>query len=190
MECPVCKTIASKTDENKCAVCATDLEIFSLLEAIEQKSARRKRSAITLFILLILFAGAAAAYYFYFFELDQNKQQDAAETIRQQQIEIQDLTGEKQALMLSVIELRKEVRTLTDRLDEINTKETLTGKPATPAFREIIHVVKRGESLKRIAKKYYGSSAEYVRIMRENNIRNANHIMINQRLKIIVPVTD
>jgi nucleoid-associated protein YgaU len=92
--------------------------------------------------------------------------------------------------MASVIELRHEIQQLNNKIEEMTLQANATQTTSVPAFREIIHVVKRGESLQRIALKYYGNGDEYRRIMRDNNIRNANHIKVNQRLKIIVPVTD
>jgi Ca2+/Na+ antiporter len=190
MECPVCKTIASKEDQQKCAVCATDLGIFCLIDKIEKNSGRLKRTNTFLLIFLIVLACAAVAYYFFYKDHNQTRQQTDMETIRQQQIEVQNLTNEKQVLMASMIELRKEIQQLNNKVEEMALQASAAQTAPAPTFREIIHVVKRGESLQRIALKYYGNGDEYRRIMRDNNIRNANHIKVNQRLKIIVPVTD
>jgi nucleoid-associated protein YgaU len=190
MECPVCKTIASKEDQQKCAVCATDLGIFSLIDRIEKNSRRLKRTNALLIVTLIVLAAASVAYYYFDTDHDQTRQKSDMETIRQQQIEIQNLTNEKQVLMASMIELRKEIQQLNNKIEEMTLQANAAQTTPTPVFREIIHVVRRGESLQRIALKYYGNGDEYKRIMRDNNIRNANHIKVNQRLKIIVPVTD
>lgn len=190
MECPVCKTITSKEDQKKCAVCGTDLGIFCLIDKIEKDSGRLKRTNTFLLVFLIVFAFAAVAYYFFYTDHNQTRQQTDMETIRQQQIEIQNLTNEKQVLMASVIDLDKEIQQLNNKVEEMTLQANTTQATPQPTFREIIHVVKRGESLQRIALKYYGNGDEYQRIMRDNNIRNANHIKVNQRLKIIVPVTD
>jgi hypothetical protein len=190
MECPVCKTITSNEDQKKCNVCGTDLGIFSLIDKIEMNSGRLKRTNALLLIFLILLVAAAFAYYFFYTDHNQTRLETDMETIRQQQIEIQNLTNEKQVLMASVIELRKEIQQLNNKIEEMALQANAAQTTPTPVFREIIHVVKRGESLQRIALKYYGNGDEYERIMRDNNIRNANHIKVNQRLKIIVPVTD
>jgi nucleoid-associated protein YgaU len=190
MECPVCKALVSETDPKKCKVCATDLEIYNLLGQIERKSAWHRRSMFFVMILLILFLLAAGSYFFIFSDRNANRYETAEATIRQQQIEIQNLNNEKQVLMASLLELRQEVQTLKLGLEEKAEKVVQAAEPDQPAYREIIHVVKRGESLQRIAKKYYGSGDQYHRILQDNNIRNPNHIHVNQRLKIIVPANE
>lgn len=47
------------------------------------------------------------------------------------------------------------------------------------------HVVKPGESLRRIAFKYYGDMKMYSKIMKDNNIKNPDHIYPGLKLKII-----
>ena len=190
MECPVCKTIVNETDSKKCKVCATDLEIYDLLDQVERKAVRKRRSVFFVWILLILILLASGFYFFIFSDHNANRYETAQATIRQQQVEIQNLNNEKQVLMASLLELRQEVQTLKRSLEEKPEKVMQAVEPDQPAFREIIHVVRRGESLQRIARKYYGSGDEYPRIMQDNNIRNPNHIHVNQRLKIIVPVNE
>jgi len=190
MECPVCKAIVSETDSMKCKGCATDLEIYDLLGRIERKSTWHRRSMFFVLILLILVLLAAGSYIFIFSDHNKNHLETAEATIRQQQIEIQNLNNEKQVLMASLLELRQEVQTLKLRTEKKAETVVQAAEPDQPAFHEIIHVVRRGESLQRIAKKYYGSGDEYHRIMQDNNIKNPNHIRINQRLKIIVPANE
>jgi flagellar basal body-associated protein FliL len=190
MECPVCKNIVSKEDQKKCYICATDLEIFMMLEQLEKKARRQKRFNTFLIVALFLLAGAFIGYIIFYSDHDVSQQQTADETIRQQLIEIQTLTNEKQLLMTSNIELRRELEALTSQLEERAKNQEPLETLATPAFREITHVVKRGDNLKKLAFQYFGNTDEYVRIMRDNNISNPDHIRINQRLRIMVPVTD
>lgn len=190
MECPVCKTITSNADKHKCPVCATDLEIFILLESAEKKTGDLKRITWFLFLLLLLTLIGSATYYFFYIDRNAGKQELANQTIMNQEMEIRRLDDEKQLLMSSISDLRSQVEELTTELAKREEKEKEQAVPATPAFKEIIHVVKRGESLQRIALKYYGNSDEYRKIMQDNNIRNSNNIFINQRLKIIVPQTN
>ena len=49
----------------------------------------------------------------------------------------------------------------------------------------VYHVVKPGESLRRIAIKYYGDMKMYPKIMKDNNIKNPDHIYPGLKLKII-----
>lgn len=189
MECPVCKTMVDYKEHSTCPVCITDLEIFGLIEKINKRSHRLKRAIVLLSVLLFLFIAAAGAYYLYFRNRDTAQQLVSHRKIRQQQIEIQDLLHEKQLLTASNIDLRNQVQTLAMKLEQAENEKQKT-EQKQPAFREISHVVKRGESLQRIALKYYGDKDEYKRIMLDNNISNPNNIRVNQRLKIIVPVSD
>ena len=47
------------------------------------------------------------------------------------------------------------------------------------------HLVKPGESLRRIAQKYYGDGKMYPKIMKDNNIKQPDQIYPGQKLKII-----
>lgn len=190
MECPVCKTITSNADKHKCPVCATDLEIFILLESAEKKTGYLKRINWFLFILLLLTLIGSVTYHFFFVDRNAGELELLNHTIINQETEIRRLDNEKQLLVSSISDLRSQVEELTNELAESVKKEKEQAVPATPAFKEIIHVVKRGESLQKIALKYYGNSDEYRKIMQDNNIRNSNNIFINQRLKIIVPQTN
>jgi uncharacterized membrane protein YidH (DUF202 family) len=80
MECPVCKTITSNEDQQKCTVCATDLGIFCLIDKIEKNSGRLKRTNTFLLIFLIVLACAAVAYYFFYKDHNQTRQQTDMET--------------------------------------------------------------------------------------------------------------
>lgn len=189
MECPVCKSITSNQEKQKCNVCNADLEIFTLLDKIHKREKKYRRLLILLILLLLVMLGGATAYYFYFFTEGENRTGLLQETISRQQVEIQTLTNEKQLLMTSVIELRREVEKLRDQLEKASDEASVATAPK-PGFREIVHIVKRGENLKKIAQRYYGDSDEYVRIMRDNNISNPNRIRINQRLRIRIPMSD
>lgn len=188
MECPVCKTINTGQDQKNCSVCQSDLEIFSLLENIERRTKRQKRTILYLLVMLVLFCFASAAYYLYFLNQDKSSEIAALETIRKQEAEIRNLNQEKQLLTASILELRNENDSLSKKLGEVEDQLKVT--KATPQTREIFHVVKRGESLQRIALKYYGNSDEYRRIMQDNNIKNPNSITINQRLRIVNPLNE
>jgi len=188
MECPVCKTLNTGEDQKGCSVCNTDLEIFSLLAEIEKRAKRQRRSTISIFVLLLLFCIAAASYYFYFLNQDKAAEAASLETISRHESEIRNLNQEKQLLAASNHELRREIDNLNNKLSEIS--EQLKAAKAEPRTRVIYHVVKRGESLQRIALKYYGDKEEYRRIMQDNNIRNPNNITINQRLRIVNPLNE
>jgi LysM repeat protein len=189
MECPVCKNI-NKPDQRKCAVCSTDLEIYHLINQLEIRAKRQRKKILFLFLLLAVCLIFAFVWFTVFFEHNAGSDKIETETVRQQEMELQHLKNENQKLMADLIKLRNELQTIDTRITEASAKTEEASVPSSPAYREIVHVVKRGESLKRIALKYYGNSDEYARIMRDNNIKNPNHITINQRLKILVPVAE
>ena len=189
MECPVCKTIIDDHDRKECSVCQTDLEIYRLLAVIRKKSFQKKRTIYLLLFLLISLIVAGLGYHYYFIDPNLKGQELTGETIRKQQIEIQNLTNEKQLLMTSIFELRKEIRQLEEKIQHAEASKTVE-IPKQPTIRNITHTVKRGENLKLIARKYYGNMDEYVRIMQDNNISNPNHIWVGQRLNIKVEVND
>ena len=191
MECPVCKSITTDPEQKKCAECSTDLEIFRIIETLEKKAHKQNKRISLLAFSLIFLVVAAAVFYYFFLNFNLSKGKDDATTISKQQIEIEYLNNEKQLLTSSLVELRNEVQVLTEKLKKAESQKVVAepSKPK-PTPKEIIHVVKRGESLQRIAKKYYGNSDEYQRIMKDNNIKNANSITIGQKLKITAPVTE
>lgn len=188
MECPVCKTSNTGQDQKNCSVCQSDLEIFSLLENIEKRTKRLKRTILSLLVWLVLLCFGIAVYYIYFLNQDKSNEIAAFETIRKQEAEIQNLNQEKQLLTASILELRRENDSLSNKLSVVEDQLKVT--KAEPQTREIFHVVRRGESLQRIALKYYGNSDEYRRIMQDNNIKNPNNITINQRLRIVNPLNE
>lgn len=188
MECPVCKTVNAGRNQKNCSYCNTDLEIFSMLEKIEKKIRRQRLTINYLAVILILLFVMISAGYIYFLKKDKSAVNTAFEKIKMQEIEIRNLQQEKQLLTGSILELRKESDSLNSMLNSL-TEQLKTAK-SEPEHREIFHVVKRGESLQRIALKYYGNSDEFRRIMQDNNIRNPNSITINQRLKIVNPLNE
>ncbi len=52
------------------------------------------------------------------------------------------------------------------------------------AVRVRIYTVRAGDTLRRIALEHYGNGSRWTRIARYNNIRNADHIRVGQRLRI------
>ena len=76
-----------------------------------------------------------------------------------------------------------------------NAEDDETGQPGTPSggnsgdSYEIgpegtTYIVKPGDMLMAIAKKFYGDESKYVLIMKANNIEDPNKIYVNQELKI------
>lgn len=49
-------------------------------------------------------------------------------------------------------------------------------------FNGKIYIVKEGDNLWNIAKKLYGSGAEYYRLVKKNNIQDPNHIEVGWQL--------
>lgn len=61
-----------------------------------------------------------------------------------------------------------------------SVKKTADNKPERPAF----HVVKRGDNLSVIARKYYGTDRMVPTLMKHNKIKDANNIHLGMKLKL------
>jgi nucleoid-associated protein YgaU len=71
---------------------------------------------------------------------------------------------------------------LVKQLPSLQTKKQ--DQPAAQSS-VIYHEVQPGESLRRIAKKYFGDMDQYPKIMKDNNIKTPDQIYPGQKLKII-----
>ncbi|HAI14765.1 MAG TPA: hypothetical protein DCM28_23870, partial [Phycisphaerales bacterium] len=54
----------------------------------------------------------------------------------------------------------------------------------TPAAGSAVHVVAKGDTLWRIAKKYYGNGKRWVDIANANNVSDPNRIYVGMKLTI------
>jgi regulator of replication initiation timing len=189
MECPVCKNITEGAEFRQCSICDTDLEIFTIAEKLEKRANRRKKLLVFFFIVSIASLLAIPGLFLLMSEDHSERLQQLESQVLAQLIQIQTLTNENQMLMAANIDLRFQIENLNLQLADLSEKQQ-TETTKEPELREIIHIVGRGDNLKKLAARYYNDSEAYRRIMQDNNLRNPNHISIGQRLKITVPVTD
>ncbi len=189
MECPVCKNITDGDGFQKCSHCTTDLAIYTIIKKLEKKAARRK--TLIVFFALVAIVAILAVPGVFFMMSDSRNELTAGrdEQLRSQHVQIQTLTNELQMLMTANIDLRHQIEKMAQQLEELS-REQKQEVAKEPRFREVIHIVRRGDNLKRLAARYYNDSEAYRKIMQDNNLRNPDHIFIGQRLKIIVAVTE
>lgn len=65
-----------------------------------------------------------------------------------------------------------------------NTAEPVKSEPDPVGLGGTMYVVKSGDMLMAISKKFYGDESKYTLIMKENGIKDANLIQVGQELKI------
>ncbi len=66
----------------------------------------------------------------------------------------------------------------------IQSETSQTGEKVVPQGLPTTHKVEKGENLWKIAEKYYGSGYNWVDIAKENQLRNANRLLVGQELTI------
>ncbi|MDZ4203711.1 MAG: LysM peptidoglycan-binding domain-containing protein [Bacteroidales bacterium] len=195
MECPVCKAMIGEDDLMLCPECHTDMEIFTTLKRFEHNAWRHKVWIRVLGVLLFIFMVGALSVYWFLINPNTSNQSVINELVYQQQETILKLEQEKQSLVAGSLELGRQLDSLMSQVQMMSTAaektETKTSATATnaanltkPPQGDIIHIVKKGESLFLLAIRYYGHKDEYLRIMKDNGIKNPDHIWIGQRLKI------
>lgn len=99
-------------------------------------------------------------------QVAQVKQTTVAQPKKQEQVKTQSVTKAASKKQAPIVQPKKQ-----------ETIKTQTGV--------VFHQVKPGESLRRIAKKYYGDMEMYPKIMKDNNIKKPDQIYPGQKLKII-----
>ena len=67
--------------------------------------------------------------------------------------------------------------------EKVESKEEQSNAPAIPAF----HVVSVGDNVYRISRKYYGTDDYADKIIKENNLSDANMIVVGMKLKLPRP---
>ncbi len=195
MECPVCKTTIDSNNQNQCPGCSTDMEIFYALSRIERKSLKQKGWIAALSLLLLLVMVGVIAYYFLTIIPIAEYKSSADLQASQLRETVLKLESENQSLVEGMLALDVQIDSLKSQLNILQAT-SIAARPEAKAdiaktapkdnsnAEEIIHVVKKGESLLTLAIRYYGRKEEFVRIMKDNNLKNSDHIWIGQRLKI------
>lgn len=169
MDCPICQYKGLDLDAEVCPSCKTDLKAFMAMNAIGSSYRRQK---FALFILFVLFLIAVVACVMLFINKpsgensgpDESKLTACENTIKTLQAENQNLKNE-------IVELKANQA-------EILSRE----KPVEPKVQT--HVVKKGETLYLIARKYFDDGKLYKKIAADNGLSNPNVIVPGQELII------
>ncbi len=204
IECPVCKASGIKKGSPRCPRCNSDLEIFGQIENLEEGTSGGTAALMIAYFLVLACVVSFSLFYFFVFKdvkasSDVNKSQ-----IKQLTSQIEGLKNENEQYLQQIIDLRTQIGggTESNVVSSRATKEPdaqvqtnpvkqlpppKTKKQDQPAAQSgvIYHEVQPGESLRRIAKKYFGDMDQYPRIMKDNNIKTPDQIYPGQKLKII-----
>lgn len=193
MNCPVCKYTGIKTGATTCPKCKSDLEIFQLLENITDEK-QGKSLYVWIFGILLVFACSGWAYTYYYYTKTQKVNNDIVnDQINRQLRQIDKLKSDNDALLLKIIELQKNNNeTMSATLTLGKNKETIKknspsagGKLTASGIPGMsYYVIEKGETLQLVAEKVYGNKAKYIKIMSDNNISNADQVVVGQKLKI------
>ncbi len=152
-----------------CPSCGADITAYHSLNKIAG-SLRRQQKLSMIFIVLFVIALAAAILIFLFSGAPGTPAEDK-QKLADHESAIALLTAENQQLKVNNAEL------LAKQAALIAEKEA-----ATP--REIRHVIKEGETLYDIAKKYLGDGGLYPKIAADNGIGNPDIIVSGKEIVI------
>lgn len=199
MDCPVCKTTGIKNGTTTCPKCHSDIEVFELINKI---NGDRQGSSIWSWILgvfLVLALTGWALTYYYYDNAEKNKNVIVDEQINKQLIQIQKLKSNNDALLLTILEQKKQIEGTTTPVSSSATKdvpekkqaknEPLTVSQTTQLIKGekpglYYYKIAKGESLQIIAEKIYGDKSQYTKIMKDNNIVNPDQVEVGKKLKI------
>ena len=204
MECPVCKASGIKKGSPRCPRCNSDLEVFGQIENLEEGSSGSTAALMIAYFLVLACVVSFLLFYFYVFT-DAKASSDVNKTqIKQLTTQIEGLKTENEQYLQQIIDLRTQIgggaesatqvsKTKKEANAQIQTNPVKqvtapqTKKLDQPAAQSgvIYHEVQPGESLRRIAKKYFGDMDQYPKIMKDNNIKTPDQIYPGQKLKII-----
>jgi LysM repeat protein len=204
IECPVCKASGIKKGSPRCPRCNSDLEVFGQIDNLEEGSSGSTAALMIAYFLVVVCVVAFLLFYFFVFKdakatSDVNKSQ-----IKQLTTQIEGLKTENEQYLQQIIDLRTKIGSGNESAVPVskNKKETDAQTLIAPVKQVPISQPKKqvqtnaqsgviyyevlpGESLRRIAKKYYGDMEMYSKIMKDNNIKTPDQIYPGQKLKII-----
>lgn len=182
MECPVCNFSELSEDVALCPQCQSDLEVFRHLEDARKQHSFHKKIIAGLAVLLAIVAlGWGATRFLSGEKPKENMQPPITENDTVQApaavnpAEQAQLKKENETLTAEVASLKATINSLNEK---VNTKEkAVSGETIT-------HTVKEGESLWRIAQKYYKDGYQYKKIAEENGISDPGSIRAGIKLNI------
>jgi LysM repeat protein len=204
IECPVCKASGIKKGSPRCPRCNSDLEVFGQIDNLGEGSSGSTAALMIAYFLVVVCVVAFLLFYFFVFKdakasSDVNKSQ-----IKQLTTQIEGLKTENEQYLQQIIDLRTKLGSGDESAVPVTkTKKETDVQPVVTPFKQapvsqskkqnqpnvqsgvIYYEVLPGESLRRIAKKYFGDMEYYTKIMKDNNIKTPDQIYPGQKLKII-----
>ena len=205
IECPVCKASGIKKGSPRCPRCNSDLEIFGQIDNLEEGSSGSTAALMIAYFLVVVCVVAFLLFYFFVFKdakaaADVNKSQ-----IKQLTTQIDGLKTENEQYLQQIIDLRTKIGSGNETTAPVTkSRQDANVQPVNKPVKQvpvtqpqkradqlntqtgvIYYEVLPGESLRRIAKKYFGDMEMYTKIMKDNNIKMPDQIYPGQKLKII-----
>jgi LysM repeat protein len=182
MECPVCKTPGLDPEVKICPHCFSDLEAFGYTKCLA-KTLKTSFWAMMIALLLIVFLVLA----WIFIPLTSHPLRTASEKeLLNKQVQELILTNKQLQLTISNLESEKlETDSLVQAMNiEMTALRTSKGRIVSGEGEYTEYTVTWGESLYLIAQKVYEDGKLYVRIARDNAIKDPDKILEGQKLKI------
>jgi len=110
MKCPVCNTVGVNSSLNKCPNCNSDLEAFKYLGVLNRKEFFFRRIIIVLSVIVIILLAGFIIVTARTSKVDKPEPSLLNEKIEQQKEHIEKLEVDKEQLILSVIDLREQIK--------------------------------------------------------------------------------
>jgi cell division protein FtsB len=170
MKCPLCEHEGLDASVKNCPSCNADLTAYHALDSIKASVKNQKTTSLVFIILFILALLACIAIFFVVNRGDTVPVDD--QKLLKCEAAVQDLQAENQQLKSKIAELQ----TKNANLPAIE-EEVIEAK-------EFMHVIKEGETLFGIAKKYLGNGELYPKIASDNGIKDVNLIQTGHELII------
>ena len=204
IDCPVCKASGIKKGSPRCPRCNSDLEVFSQIDNLEEGNSGSTAALMIAYFLVIVCVVAFLLFYFFVFT-DAKESSDVNKTqLKQLTTQIEGLKKENEQYLQQIIDLRTKIGSGNENAIPVTrSKKEPETQPVAPPVKQVTlsqskkqdqantqsgivyHEVLPGESLRRIAKKYFGDMEQYTKIMKDNNIKSPDQIYPGQKLKII-----
>jgi LysM repeat protein len=208
IECPVCKASGIKKGSPRCPRCNSDLEVFGQIDTIEEGGSGSTAALMLAYFLVVVSVIAFVLFYLFVYK-DAKAASDVNQTkMRQLTEQIDQLKTENDQYLQQIIDLRtrlgsgseagdiavkpkkeEPIQTQPSQNVPVQRQSTVSKPKQTEQLKSqggvVYHEVKPGESLRRIAKKYFGDTEMFNKIMKDNNIKSPDQIFPGQKLKII-----
>lgn len=168
MKCPVCNYENIGEGVQRCPNCGSDLESFHALQRLSKKNKSGRTYIIILWILILLLIAGLVLMYF----LMKGNSADVRDQNDQLNEQVTQLAAENEQLEVEKHEAESKL--------EVFESEAM--KPEEPEF--IKHKIVYGETLYKIAEKYYQDGWQYPKIACDNGIEDPDFILAGKTIYI------